>query len=283
LKIAIVTDSVADVPESLRKELGITVVPLSIIFGDETFIDGVDLDIYSFYTKLKASKVMPSTSQPSPADFMKVYTGLLDENDYVFSIHASSALSGTYQSAVLAKETLAADNVEVIDSRQATMCEGFVAVEAARAAARGAGTDAVRRRIEQTMASVRLLFVVDTLEYLAKNGRIGRAASLVGALLSVKPILSIEDGVVAPFEKVIGARKAFHRVIQSMKEQVGSERVSAAVLHCNAPYKAEEWKREVEANFDCAELIVADVGAVVGAHVGPGAAGIVWHTLPQLV
>ena len=145
MKIAIVTDSVADVPESLRKELGITVVPLSIIFGDETFIDGVDLDIYSFYTKLKASKVMPSTSQPSPADFMKVYTGLLDENDYVFSIHASSALSGTYQSAVLAKETLAADNVEVIDSRQATM-RGFRCRRGGAGGSAGRDADAVRRR-----------------------------------------------------------------------------------------------------------------------------------------
>jgi len=267
------------VPANVARELGIRVVPLSIIFGNESFLDGVDLDASSFYAKLKTSSVMPSTSQPAPAAFMQVYNELLREHDYIFSIHASSELSGTYQRAMLARAEVSPEKVEVVDSRLATVCQAFVVIEAARAVMRGAGVDEVRRRIGEVMASVRLLFVVDTLEYLQKNGRIGKAASLVGALLSLKPILTLEDGVVAAREKVLGSRKAFSRVIQLMKEEIGSTPISVMAVHCAAPEKAAQLVQEVAANFNCVEIGVTDAGPVIGAHAGPGAAGIAWHTV----
>lgn len=280
LKIAIVTDSASNVPAEVAHELGIRVVPLYIIFGDESYLDGVDLDAPSFYAKLKTSSVIPSTSQPTPAAFMEIYNELLKEHDYIFSIHASSELSGTYQSAMLARAGLDQARVEVIDSRLATVCQAFVVIEAARAVVRGASVDKVRQRITEVMASVRLLFVVDTLEYLQKNGRIGKAASLVGSLLSLKPILTLEDGVVAAREKALGSRKAFSRVVQLMQDEIGSAPVSIMAVHSGAPDKAEELVQEAQAHFNCVEIGVTDVGPVIGAHTGPGAAGIAWHTVP---
>ncbi len=282
LKIAIVTDSVGDVPGAVARELNITVVPLSVIFGEESFLDGVDIDSASFYEKLKTSSVMPSTSQPTPAAFMDVYRELLNTYDYIFSIHASSELSGTYQSAVLARDEVAPEKIEVVDSRAATACQALIVIEAAR---RAAGPDAdivaVRQRIQEVMASTRLLFVVGTLEYLHKNGRIGKAASVLGTLLSIKPLLTIEDGVVAPYEKVLGSRKALKRVMQLVEEEVGQAPISVMVAHCAAPDKASEFVEAVKANLNCVEIRVIEVGPVVGAHAGPGAAGIGWHTVPE--
>lgn len=272
----------ADVPKDIARELDITIVPLHVIFGEESLLDGVDIDSPSFYARLTTSSVMPSTSQPAPAAFIEVYTQLLRSHDHVFSIHASSGLSGTYQSAVLARDEVDPGKIEVIDSRLATVCEALVVIGAAQAAAGRADVGAVRNRIHELMAAARLLFVVDTLEYLAKNGRIGKAASVLGTLLSIKPLLTLEDGIVAPYEKVMGSRKAFSRVIQLMKEDVGSAPVVVAVAHCAAPDKAAELVEAVKADFNCAEILIVEVGPVVGAHVGPGAAGLGWHTLPAL-
>lgn len=277
MKIAIVTDSVADLPSALCAELGIAVVPLSVIFGDEVLKDGVDITSSQFFARLKSSSVMPSTSQPSPADFMEVYKGLELTHDHVFSIHVSSHLSGTYQSACIARDTMQATSIEVIDTGQATMCEGLIVLAAARAAARGAGVEEIRQRIKAVAGSVRMLFGVSTLEFLARNGRIGRAASLVGALLSVKPILHVEDGIVAPYDKVLGERKILGRTIQIMHREVGQEPITAAIVHADSEDKAQEWKREITSNFNCSELTLCEVGPVVGTHAGPGAVGVTWH------
>lgn len=223
---------------------------------------------------------MPHTSQPTPAAFMETYTGLLKSYDYIFSIHASSEVSGTFQSARLACDEVGAGKVEVIDSRSVSIGEAFAAVEAAKAALGGAGVDAVRRRIQEIIGATTVLFAVDTLEYLQKNGRIGKAASVVGALLSVKPILTLEDGVVAPREKVLGLRRAFNRVIQIMKDDVGTAPISAMVAHCDDPDRGRQLVEAIEANFDCVEMHVAAVGPIVGTHAGPGAAGVAWHKLP---
>ncbi len=157
------------------------------------------------------------------------------------------------------------------------MCEGFAVLEAARAAQRGASREEVCEAALRVAGSVQLLFTVDTLEFLERNGRIGKAASLLGTLLSIKPIIHLEDGEVAPRDKVLGARRLLPRVVELMNEAIGSRAIRAAVLHTDAHEKAEEWRCEIEKAFKCSELIVNEVGPVVGTHAGPGAVGVAWH------
>ena len=277
MRVAVVTDSMADLPKETADEHGVSIVPLTVIFGEETFLDGVDMNSHDFFARLKTSSVMPSTSQPSPADFIQVYDDLLGKYDHIVSVHASHKLSGTYQSACIARDTLESRSIDVIDSRQVTMCEGFAVLEAARAAQRGGSREEVCEAALRVAGSVQLLFTVDTLEFLERNGRIGKAASLLGTLLSIKPIIHLEDGEVAPRDKVLGARRLLPRVIELMSEAIGSRAICAAVLHTDAHEKAEEWKCEIEKRFNCKELIVNEVGPVVGTHAGPGAVGVAWY------
>ena len=277
MRIAVVTDSMADLPGETAREHGVSIVPLTVIFGEETFLDGIDMNSHDFFARLKTSSVMPSTSQPSPADFIQVYDNLLKTHDHIVSVHASHKLSGTYQSACIARDTLESDAIDVIDSKQVTMCEGFAVLEAARAAQSGGSREEVCQAALRVAGCVELLFTVDTLEFLARNGRIGKAASLLGTLLSVKPIIHLEDGEVAPRDKVLGARRLLPRAMELMNEAIGSRAIRAAVLHTDAHEKAEEWKREIEGRFTCKVLIVNEVGPVVGTHAGPGAVGVAWY------
>ncbi len=278
MRVAVVTDSMADLPREMAEEHGVSIVPLTVIFGEETFLDGVDMNSHAFFTRLKTSSVMPSTSQPSPADFIQVYDNLLKTHDHIVSVHASHKLSGTYQSACIARDTLESRAIDVVDSKQVTMCEGLAVLDAARAAQRGASREEVCEAVSRVAGSVQLLFTVDTLEFLERNGRIGKAASLLGTLLSIKPIIHLEDGEVAPVDKVLGARRLLPRAIELMDKAIGGSRaICAAVLHADAQEKAEEWKGEIEKKFKCEELIVAEVGPVVGTHAGPGAVGVAWH------
>lgn len=277
MRVAVVTDSMADLPKETADEHGVSIVPLTVIFGEETFLDGVDMNSHDFFARLKTSSVMPSTSQPSPADFIQVYDDLLGKYDHIVSVHASHKLSGTYQSACIARDTMESRAIDVIDSKQVTMCEGFAVLEAARTAQRGASRQEVCEAVLRVTGSVQLLFTVDTLEFLERNGRIGKAASLLGTLLSIKPIIHLEDGEVAPADRVLGARRLLPRVMELMTEAIGSRAICAAVLHTDAHEKAEEWKREIDKGFECRELIVKEVGPVVGTHAGPGAVGVAWY------
>lgn len=278
MRVSVVTDSVADLPREIAQAHGVSIVPLTVIFGEEAFLDGVDLDSRGFFTKLRGSAVMPSTSQPSPADFIQVYEDLLKTHDHIVSAHASCKLSGTYQSACIARDALGSSAIDVIDTSQVTMCEGLAVLEAARAAQCGAGPREVCEVVSRVAGSVRLLFTVDTLEFLERNGRIGKAASLVGTLLAIKPIIHLEDGEVAPADKVLGSRRVLPRVIELMDKAIGgSQAICASVVHADAREKADEWKSEIEKRFECRELILAEVGPVVGTHAGPGSVGVVWR------
>src|SRR5690606_15393842 len=192
--VKVVTDSGADIPKNVREELDIAVVPLTIHFGEEEFKDGVDLDTTEFYRRLHAGG-LPRTTQPSPADFEAVYRRLQDEADAIVSVHLSSELSGTMQSAVLASTMDGvAVPVHVVDTRSASLGIGLLAIEAARMARAGAAAADIVQRLEELVARQRVLFVVDTLEFLQRNGRIGRAQAFVGGLLNIKPLLTIDDG-----------------------------------------------------------------------------------------
>lgn len=277
MRIAIVTDSMADLPADVAEENRIHVVPLYVIFGEESFLDGVDITSQKFFRRLKTSSTMPSTSQPSPASFISFYDRLLEEYDYMFSVHASSKLSGTFQSAYIARDTLEQESIEVIDTHQVTMCQGFVALAAARAVLEGAGPDGARDAIHEAMDSARLLFTVDTLEYLERHGRIGKAASMLGTMMSVKPIARIIDGEVTPVANAYGRRVVLSRVLNLMNQEIGpGQAIHASIVHADSADRAAEWSETIQSEFNCREMIITECGPVVGTHAGPGAIGVAW-------
>jgi len=272
-KIKIVTDSSADIPKALLEELGITVIPLKLHFGDETYVDGVDITVAEFYAKLAASDRMPTTSQPSPADFLDVYKKTATEpGDEIISIHISSAMSGTYQSAVLAKQLLEDQfPIHIVDSRYASFGHGRMVVEAARAAREGKTAEEILARLEQIRAKSRIYFIVDTLQYLYKGGRIGKASALFGSLLNIKPILTVDEaGEVAPVDKVRGQKNALNRMVELLQRDFDGQAVELYVGHADSPEAAKELRDLIVEKVNAEPKAFIDVGPIIGAHAGPG-------------
>lgn len=271
--IRIVTDSTSDIPEAVRKQYGIEMVPLKVHFGSETYYDAITIQPDQFYEKLAASSSLPTTSQPSPADFLDLYKRLTDEPDTeIISIHLSAALSGTYQSAVLAKSLLDAEKpIAIIDSKSASYGIGLLAVEAAKAAQAGKSTDDILDLLARIRKEMRIYFLVGTLEYLQKGGRIGKAAALFGSLLNIKPILTLDDdGEVSSVDKVRGHKKAVARIVELLKADFGDRPLNMTVAHASSPDVAAEFSEVLKANFNIAEMTFTDVGPVIGTHAGPG-------------
>lgn len=273
--IVILTDSASDIEASLRQSLGIIAVPLKVIFGSETYIDGVTLTSNAFFEKLTKSDVMPTTSQPSPLDFVEAYKLIVrkyGEDVQIIGIMLSAALSGTYQSAIIAKSMMENDiDITVIDSKKASFIHGIVCVEAARAAKEGKNKQQILDMIERLLDEVQVYFIVDTLEYLQKGGRIGKASAMLGALLNIKPILTLEPGgTVTSFDKVRGTKKALARVTETLQEYAQGQPVKMAVLHGAAPEEGAAWLEKLKQEFNIVESYCTEIGPVVGAHVGPG-------------
>ncbi|SDY73867.1 EDD domain protein, DegV family [Evansella caseinilytica] len=272
--VKIVTDSTADIPKSLVEELGLTVVPLKVHFGEETFEDGVTLTPTGFYEKLKASAQIPTTSQPTPHQFETEYRRLAEEDPDVdiISIHLSSKLSGTFQSAYIASQTLGDDvSVTVVDSRRASYAIGIVVVEVAQLAKSGAAKEECMKRVNQLLNDATVFFMVDTLEYLEKNGRIGKASAVLGSLLKIKPILSLnEAGEVFPFEKVRGQKKAVSRILQEFEKRFGQDPVHVGISHADTPTEAEQFMEKMKEQFQVEQAVMTEIGPVIGTHVGPG-------------
>lgn len=279
----IVTDSTADIPPSMAESHGIEVVPLTLMFGEETYRDNVDMTPEQFYERLPQAERLPTTSQPSPAEYVEVYRRLLDRHpgSSILSFHISSGLSGTYQSALLAKSMLEEDEdrVTVVDSLSASYGFGFMVVQAARLAAEGKGPEEILRAAEVLRQSRKLYFLVDTLQYLQKGGRIGKASAILGNLLNIKPILSIDaEGIIYPVEKVRGRKKAVARMIELFKEELpGVDNINVAVGHTAEPASGEEFLGELSKHFSLEEKVLTNIGAVVGSHVGNGTLAVfIW-------
>ena len=272
MAVRVVTDSTADLPADLARELGITVVPLTVHFGEETYYDGVDITSGQFFDRLRTAKVLPRTSQPSVGAFRDAYRGLAAEADGIVSVHISSKLSGTYNAALLAAEGVTEVPIRVVDSRTASLGLGIVAMEAARAAREGGDLEAVARVAESTRERVPIVFTLDTLEYLARGGRIGRASALMGTLLNIKPILTVEDGEIAPLERVRTRTKALDRLCDLL---FGREQVRlGAVAHAQCPQDAERLAAQFRARYPGVPIITGHVGPVIGVYTGPGAVGL---------
>lgn len=273
----IVSDSTADLPISIIDEYNVEIVPLRVHFGEEVFLDWVEMKPEKFYDKLTSTDILPRTSQPSPADFVKKYKEI-GEGETIISIHISSNLSGTYQSAMMARDMLPEMDIHVFDTKLASMAHGAVVMEAARAAREDKSREEVLHLVKEMIDKVRVYFMVNTFEYLQKNGRIGRAQAMLGSLLKVKPILTLEDGIVTPKEKARGRSKALDRLVKICLDEFGSKNpVKIALIHGNVLEEVLKLKEMVEGVFKFEEAVISDLGAVIGSHTGPGVVGIVMY------
>jgi DegV family protein with EDD domain len=271
--IRILTDSTSDIPESVRKENAIEMVPLKVHFDTETYYDAVTIHPEQFYEKLKTASKLPTTSQPSPVDFVEAFKGAGEaQSGPVIAITVSSNMSGTYQSALLAKSLLDEQvDVTVIDSKSASYGIGLLVVSAAKAAQEGKSKDEIIELIQRMRRETRIYFLVDTLEYLQKGGRIGKASALFGSLLNIKPILTIDpEGQVAPVDKVRGQKKAVSRIIELLKEEFGDREVQGVVAHANSPEAANEFGAQLREHLNIRDMSYTSVGPVIGTHAGPG-------------
>lgn len=276
-KILVVADSSASLPPELAGNLGIRTIPLWLIWDEQSFLDGVDIDPHTFYQRLKESKTLPSSTQPSAVEFKTFFESLAEECAGIVCVLASSKISGTVDSACAAQE-FSPVPVEVVDSKFSAMGQGLIAAAAARAAAAGASLAEVAAAAEKTRDSVHLLFVVDTLEYLHKGGRIGGAKRLLGTALNVKPILHFEDGVIQPLSQTRTKKKAVAALLEIANQRLGgSPMAEAAVVHVDCPEEALQLKELVAARFNPPIIHVSDVSPVVGTHVGPGALGLAFY------
>ena len=274
---AIVLDSTADFPDAAERFPNWRVVPLYVLFGDESFRDGVDLGAKEFYERLKVAPVLPTTSQPTPGDFLACYEQL-GAYERILSLHISSRLSGTYQSAGTAAEMLGDGKVRTIDSETASAAITMLGLAIQRRLERGTTDEEIDALVDRYRSTHGLLFTVDTLEFLARGGRIGRAAAFSGQLLNVKPILGIKDGEVVPVKRVRGNRKAFQEFVDALDSgtrDVPSLRVGIA--HADAPERMAELGKMVRDRRPQAQIEAeAELGAVIGAHGGPGTVGLFW-------
>lgn len=278
-KIAIVTDSTSNLPEDLVRHHSIHVIPLQLIWAGDTYRDGLDIAPLEFYTRLKTAKEMPSSSQPSPAAFQRVYTELLDQGYDIVSIHISSKLSGTMDSAIQAKNNLHSDRIALIDSFSASMGLGFPVLVAARAASEGASFEEVVQQAENAANRTGVLFVVSTLEFLHRGGRIGGAAAFLGTALGLKPILYVNDGKVDAKEKIRTMTKALDRVTDLLVENVGDRKVHLSVLHANAPAEADNLLQKAKDRLPSGAIVesfLTPVSPVIGTHTGPGTVGFAY-------
>lgn len=275
--VRVVVDSTADLPPELAAEWGITVVPCLVHFGRETFREGVDLSHAEFYRRLEVGPGLPTTSAPGPGVFETFYRQLAAETDQIVSIHLSSKLSAVYNVARLGAEGFEKTEIAVVDSGSVTMGLGWLAVMAARAARAGRSLDEIVRLVEAARLRVRVFALLDTLEYLRRGGRLGRLVATLSALLDVKPIIGVEEGEVLPLGRVRSRRRAVDWLV-SLVEGLGPL-AELAVLHSRARQAAESLADRLAVFSPRDRMVIAEVGTVIGTHVGPNGLGVACVTV----
>lgn len=275
--VKVVTDSLADIPPSWAKELGITVVPCIVHFGNKSYFDKIDLKIDEFYRLLASSPRPPTTSNPAPGMFQEAYTHLAQSTNQILSIHVSSHLSGTWNTARLAAETIQRNlpvQVAVIDSQQLSMAQGWLVVLAARFAAKGMGLADIVKQVEAARKRARIIAMLDTLEYAQRSGRLGASAAKVGTMLNVKPLLSLTGGQVVPIGAARTQNSALDRLSELANEIGLTQEVS--IVHCYSQVLARRLKGLLMSYMPEDRITICETGPVSAAHVGPGTVGIAW-------
>ncbi len=276
MAVRIVTDSTADIPPERAKELGIVVVPLTVFFGDEAYLDGIELDNASFYSKLESSKVSPRTSQPPPGLFEEAFTNLINEGaEAILSVHLSAKLSGTYQSACTGRDSLPEDMkkipIEIVDSQSVSLGMGAAIMRAAEEAQAGGKLEEIKAHLLSRLSRTHILFALNTLEYLRRGGRIGAAQALVGGMLSFKPILSLKNGEVVPVERPRTRSKAFERIGQLVSEMGSLEQV---IVVTSDDEVGQQLTQVLKTTYQ-GSIASYRLGAVIGTYTGPSTGGVV--------
>ncbi len=278
-RIGIVTDSTCDLGPQWLSDHDVVMVPLKVLFGEESFLDWIDLSPEEFYRKLQSATALPKTSQPSPADFRKAYHDLAEQGcTEIVSIHLTAALSGTFESAAMAA-TDSPVPVRIVDTKRCSQATALCVKAAIAARDAGAAGDAIEAIARETAASSRMFFVLDTLEYLVKGGRAGKASGLAASVLNIKPILTFNDeGTIEPFKKVKGFKKAMAALATFVAHESTDTPMTLTIFHATAPDLAENLRTALDdagANYTLES--VGAVGAVIGTYAGPRAVGVAYH------
>jgi DegV family protein with EDD domain len=276
MTIRIVTDSSCDLPLDLIQQHGITVLPCYVVVDDQTFKDGVEIQAGDFYRRLQAEGRTPTTAQPTPSDFQEAYRDLVGQGDQIISIHISGKLSGTLNSAEQAKASLGDGNdgsgVEIIDSHLASIPLGLAVLDAAIMAAEGGDVHEIAGKIRQSLGQYHGLFALDTLEYLQKGGRIGKARAFMGSVLHVRPILRLQDGEAHPVERPRNRERAMRRLVELTQELAPIKRL--AVIHSTDPDRMAELKQSLAGILPADQIIETRFGSALGTYIGPDALGV---------
>jgi len=274
--VRIITDSTADISPERREELGIDILSLTVNFGEESFIEGVNLSTNEFYEKLEQSKVLPTTSQIPPSEFQEAFERYISQGDEVVAITISSHLSGTYQSSCIAKEMINSDKVFVIDSLTTTFQLRLLVEEAVMMRDAGMSAAEITKEVLELIGRIKLVAVVGTLKYLKMGGRLSTASAVVGTLLGICPVISIIDGKVEAIGKCRGQKAAFEFMHKHMQREKVDYSRPIAFGHTCAPEEMEKWKDFILPKIPKCDSIDGYIGSVVGTHVGPGATGIAY-------
>lgn len=279
MKIAVVTDSTAYIPKDLVKQYDIHIIPLSVIFGDETYREDIDITTEAFYKKLSETKTLPTTSQPPIGSFIELFEKLeRDGYDAVVSIHLSRKFSGTYEVAKSAGNMMEKIQVYPYDTELSTMPQGFFAIRASELAREGKDIEAILNELDRMKENTRSYFMVDDLSHLQRGGRLTGAQAILGSLLNIKPILHIVDGYIVPFEKVRTRKRALGRIMKMLEEDVQTKRVRRVVfIHANDEASAFRLREDFSKKYPEVETIISHFGPVIGTHLGEGSLGVSWY------
>ncbi len=272
--VKIVTDSLADIPPAILRELNITVVPCIVRFGTVEYRDRVDLFPKEFYQKLVASDELPTTAVPAAGVFKQVYEQLAQETNQILAIHTIASLTGIFNASRLAAEETPNATIELIDSQQVSMSLGWLVILAARAAQDGASLAQIKALVEDTIPRVHILAMLDTLKYAQRGGRLGKGRALVGTLLHVRPLLSAVRGEIVPVENVRTQHRALERLVEIV---LGSGPIQElSIIHADAPDLARQVHDMLAETFPVDNIVMSETGPVLGTHTGPGTVGIAW-------
>lgn len=276
--IQIITDSMTDIPLELQQAYGIVTIPLSISFGEEIFLDGVELKPDEFYRKLERADILPHTAQVTPLQFQEAFEQALKAGKKVLCINASSRASGTHQSAQIAKDTIGSNDIQVVDTMGLCMGAGLVVIETARFAESGGSLDESATFARDYATHVKHIFTVDTLAYLQKGGRIAPSKAIVANILNIKPILTVHHGLVEPLDKVRGSKKVIDKMIELTRRSLSDAKNKTIVIaHAQDLERAEALKLKMIEELQPKEIIMSKIGGTIGTHTGPGTLAIFFH------
>lgn len=280
--VAVLTDSTASIPEPILKELNIRTVAYYIHRGEEVLRDLVTVKREEFLAWLMTARFLPTTASPGPGDYVEAYERLADEgHDEIISIHMTSLGSGAFQAATVAQsmlqEKMPEVHIEVIDTRNVSLCQGWMAIEAARAALAGLRLEAIAARVRAMIPITRMIQTADTLKYLYMGGRIGKAVNLVGSLLNIKPLIGMDDGAIVPLGIARSRQGAYQSIAEKVSEAVGKGKAKIAYVHAGAKQEVEKLKAIVESKVEVVESFIAELSPALAVHTGPGTAGLCFY------